>query len=187
MKSNLFAVCGIAVMLLIGASCKKKERSGTTRDPENEFITTVRIVASNTMDTADVVTAQCRDLTPENGDADLSKAYMTLRAQATYSVEVTFLDETQSPVKDVTYTIKDRADYHLVCYAHDALLNLSVARTDHDNNMPQQELGLSSTFTTGAASSGELEIALHHQVIEKTGDCRKGTTDAEVSFAVTVE
>ncbi|GAA4470464.1 hypothetical protein GCM10023093_31800 [Nemorincola caseinilytica] len=175
-------------ILLALAACRRDKDDSPRQDPDNEVVTTVQLRAVNVADTTDVVTAEWRDLTPNTGDPDLTKAYLVLRRNAVYDVSATILDETHVPIKDVGYQIWQRADYHLVCYARAAGLDLTIVRTDHDNHNPKMELGLLTKWTTGAASNGNLRISVRHQAGVKNGtDCGLGSNDAEVNFSVRVE
>ena len=65
-------------------------------------------------------------------------------------------------------------------------LNLVVNRTDLDNNTPPMQIGLEDNFVTGAASSGTLRVVLRHQPNAKNGTYDPGSTDFDVTYAVTV-
>jgi hypothetical protein len=65
-------------------------------------------------------------------------------------------------------------------------LNLVVNRTDLDNNTPPMQIGLEDNFVTGAASSGTLRVVLRHQPNAKNGTYDPGSTDLDVTYAVTV-
>lgn len=175
--------------LVLAIACNKKNNGDPTPDPDSEVVTTMQLSAINVADTSDKPTAQWRDTTPNDGDPDLTKAHLVLRKNAVYTVSLTMLDETQNPIHEVSAIIqRTRANYHLICYARSSALDLTILRTDHDNNSPQLELGLASKFTTGAVSSGELQVTLHHQVGTKNGtDCSLGLKDAEANFTVSVQ
>ncbi len=188
MKNKSIILFSVTIAMLAWNSCKKDEKTVAPPDPENEVITTVKLVATNAADTTDIVTAQWKDLTPNDGNPDLTQAAMTLKKNATYNVAVTFLDETKSPVEDITEEVEERSNFHLVCYTPAASLNVAVQRTDLDNNTPKLPLGLKTRFTTGGASTGALQVALHHQPSGKNGtDCSIGSTDVDVNFTVTLQ
>ena len=65
-------------------------------------------------------------------------------------------------------------------------LNLTVSRTDEDSNNPPLQIGLQDNFVTGAASSGILRTVLRHQPNAKNGTYDPGSTDFDVTYAVTV-
>jgi hypothetical protein len=65
-------------------------------------------------------------------------------------------------------------------------LNLVVSRTDMDANTPPLQIGLQDNFVTGAASSGTLRVVLRHQPNAKNGTYPPGSTDFDVTYAVTI-
>ncbi len=65
-------------------------------------------------------------------------------------------------------------------------LNLVVNRTDMDNNNPPLQIGLQDNFVTGAASSGILRVVLRHQPNAKNGTYDPGSTDLDVTYAITI-
>jgi hypothetical protein len=187
MKKNSIVTIAIAFAVLMLNACKKEETTVAPPDPENEVITTVKLVAINVADTTEIVTGQWKDITPNDGNPDVSQARLVLKKNAIYKVSATFLDETKSPAADITTEITERANYHLVCYAPAAGLALTVVRTDYDNNTPKLELGLKTTFTTGGITNGNLQVSLHHQPTGKNGtDCSIGSSDAEVNFSINI-
>ena len=68
----------------------------------------------------------------------------------------------------------------------DSALNLVVSRTDMDANTPPMQIGLQDNFVTGAASSGTLRTVLRHQPNAKNGTYPPGSTDFDVTYAVTI-
>jgi hypothetical protein len=65
-------------------------------------------------------------------------------------------------------------------------LNLTVTRTDLDNNTPPLQIGLMDNFVTGAASTGTLRTVLRHQPNAKNGTYDPGSTDLDVTYAITI-
>jgi hypothetical protein len=66
-------------------------------------------------------------------------------------------------------------------------LNLTVSRTDLDTNNPPLQIGLTDQFVTGAASSGILRVVLRHQPNAKNGTYDPGSTDLDVTYAVSIQ
>jgi hypothetical protein len=63
--------------------------------------------------------------------------------------------------------------------------NINVTITDKDgNNLP---VGLESLWTTGAASSGAINVVLRHQPGVKDGTETPGDTDIDVVFPVNIQ
>jgi len=66
-------------------------------------------------------------------------------------------------------------------------LNLTVSRTDMDTNSPPLQIGLTDQFVTGASSSGILRVVLRHQPNAKNGTYDPGSTDLDVTYAVSIQ
>jgi len=66
-------------------------------------------------------------------------------------------------------------------------LNLLVNRTDMDDNTPPMQIGLQDDFITGAASTGTLRVVLRHQPNAKNGTYPPGSSDLDVTYAVTIQ
>jgi hypothetical protein len=136
---------------------------------------------------------------------------LNIKANTKYNVAVNLYDATQTPVFNVGQEIRERENYHLFFFqptpisvanqvtgitspyipgtpisATGPYLNLSVVRTDHDTNSQAYEVGLTDLFTTGAASTGNLEVVLRHQPNAKNGTFAPGSTDLDVNFKVII-
>jgi hypothetical protein len=66
-------------------------------------------------------------------------------------------------------------------------LNLTVSRTDLDNNAPPLQIGLSDNFITGAASTGILRVVLRHQPNAKNGSYDPGSSDFDITYSVIIQ
>lgn len=65
-------------------------------------------------------------------------------------------------------------------------LNLVVNRTDMDDNNPPMQIGIRTQWVTGAASSGTIRIVQRHQPNAKNGTYPPGSSDFDITFAVTI-
>jgi hypothetical protein len=65
-------------------------------------------------------------------------------------------------------------------------LNLTVTRTDLDNNIPPLQIGLQDQFVTRAASTGILRVVLRHQPNAKNGTYPPGSSDLDVTYSVQI-
>lgn len=183
---RLFAIAG-GIMLLFHA-CSKDEKTVSPPLPGNEFLTTVRLVVTNANNSSDVQIVSVTDTTLiANPPDSINHPQLNLKANTTYNVSVLFLDETKKPVGNVTDDIYDRRNYHLICFDISGGANLTVTRTDQDTNNPPLPIGLQDKFTTGAASSGTLNVQLRHQPNAKNGSCDPGSSDADVDFKVSIQ
>lgn len=66
-------------------------------------------------------------------------------------------------------------------------LNLTVTRLDMDNNTPPLQVGLQDQFVTGPASNGTLRVVLRHQPNAKNGTYDPGSTDLDITLAITIK
>lgn len=203
---------------LVLSSCNKDEEV-VSPTISNEALTTVQLQLVNVADATDKPTATWEQLLDNNGNplpVDVSKANLTLKANATYTAYIQLSDKTQTPVFNVSAEIKERANYHIFFFqplptsnafvipaptgsdvypepiptpltAGIASLNLTVTITDHDSNKTPFPVGLESQFKTGATSTGWLRIVLRHQPNLKDGTYAPGSTDMDAGFNVTIQ
>lgn len=179
---TIIAAAGITSLAFYG--CSKDEKTVAPPVPGNEFLTTVRLIATNANDPSDVQVASITDTTIIAHPADsINTPTLNLKANSTYHVQVLFLDETTNPAGNVTEDIYDRRNYHLLCFDVTGA-PLNVTRTDLDTNNPPLPIGLQDDFRTGAASDGTLNVQLRHQPNAKNGDCAPGSSDADVTYNI---
>ena len=210
MKKTI-SIIAASLLSILWASCGK-EKNVSPPVPGNEFLTTVMLVAVNEANPSEIDTAIWLDLTPDDPNPpDTSKAILNLHANSVYDVRVLFLDQTQTPVGDITAELKERQNYHLLFFqptpvsAADTAtgvnytaipgtvpspagpyLNMTIVRTDLDANVPPLPIGLTDKITTGAISSGHLEVVLRHQPNAKNGTYAPGSSDADVTYRVNI-
>lgn len=188
MKKILTTASLLVVLATIMNSCKKDETAVAPPVPGNEFLTTVGLKVTNANNPSDVQYAYWTDTTLISNPPDsINTPVLNLQANQKYNVAVLFQDRTTNPIGDVTAEIKERQNYHLICFTASPSLNLTVTRTDKDTNVPALEVGLTDLFTTGAAGTGQLNVQLRHQPNVKDGTCAPGSTDADVNFTIRIK
>jgi hypothetical protein len=188
MKKFMSLLAVAASITLLFHACSKDEKTVSPPLPGNEFLTTVRVILTNTSDPSDVQIAAVTDSTlVANPPDSISHPALKLKANSTYSMSVLFLDATKKPAGNVTDDIYARRNYHLICFDISGGANLTVTRTDLDTNTPALPIGLQDKVTTGAASTGTLNLQLRHQPNAKNGDCAPGSSDADVDFNITIQ
>ena len=177
----------MALGLLVGTT-----QCGITPEPPNdeELITTVRIVFTDSQDANNTAVATFQDLDGVGGDpATISD--LTLATGTAYNFSVEFLDESGETAEDITAEVEEEGAEHQVFYVV-AGANLTIAYGDMDGD--GNPIGLVGTATAGDASTGNLTITLRHEPNKAganvpEGDITNagGETDVEVTFNVTVE
>lgn len=172
----------IAVVMiggLIFAGCKKE------KDPqEEELITTLKVKLTE-QGTFITRTFIFKDVDGPGGNPPTIDT-ITLAPNKVYNCELEVWDESKNPAEDITPEIRSEARDHQF-YFEPAGVNLVVSNLDMDaGGLP---LGISSRWTTGAASTGTIKITLKHKPgIKALGDpVTKGETDIEVLFQVRVQ
>lgn len=153
---------------------------------EEELITTVNVTFTNTADAGDVVVAKFLDLDGEGGN-DPVITDPTLRADATYTVTVAFLNESETPAEDITEEVEEEGEEHQIFMEVSEGLNLTYAYGDTDAT--GNPLGLTGTATTGAASDGTLNVVLRHEPTKPNNGLADagGDTDISINFSVKIQ
>jgi hypothetical protein len=164
--------------------------SGCADDPspvnEEELITTVIVELTPLTGGGNTIILQYYD---EDGIGSISPIKTIsggpLAANQEYTGEVTFLNETESPAEDITEEIKAETNDHLLCYSITGLIG-EIQSIDSDGNA--KPIGLTTLWSMGAASAGNVKITLRHQPGTKSGVCPgTGDTDIEVDFDLVVQ
>lgn len=142
------------------------------------------------------------DKVGNKNEDDEDEVEIELYANSTYTVSVRFLnDEDPNDIEDATEEILEEKDEHFIVFSKEEGVNLTIARTDDASSTRADgnKIGLSSTWTTGAASpEGHVEVKLYHEPTSVSeavtgngndfGSVGAGSeTDIEVHFAVIIE
>ncbi len=180
-KLSLIAFMAITVAV---TSCKKDKKELPKID-ENELFTTIKLKFTDQANTSDVKTFIWRDV---DGDGVGNPAVIDniiLKPNTNYNMEVSeILNESATPVQNITDEVKEESDEHLLVYKPSLNL-LTVDITDKDKNNLQ--IGLSSIVKTNTAKNGTLQVILRHQPGVKNGTEAPGSTDFDISFNVKVQ
>lgn len=157
---------------------------------EEELITTLRMTLTPAGGGTPVVLSFV-DLDGEGGNAPVITGG-TLAANTTYTGALAILNESETPVEDITEEIETEDDEHQFFFTTSAGLNLTVSYADQDGN--NNPVGLATSAAAGAASTGTLTVTLRHEPNKtaagvKDGDITNagGETDIEVVFPVTIQ
>ena len=194
MKSIFFRGYGPFLLLLALSitACRKEKPTAPPsggQPVEQELITTL-ILHFHSMDSSEHKMFTFRDLDGEGGQPPTIDVEQ-LTAGTVYHVHVEVLDESQTPVMDITQEIEEEGDHHQFFY-HVSGVGITIAYDDEDEyGLP---IGLRTLWMVGDAGSGTVVVSLRHDPDKLApgvgdGDITNagGDTDIEVDFPVTVQ
>ena len=166
---------------LLYSSCGKDP----VPEPQAEVITTLEVALTPAGSATPSVVLKFSDPDGEIGAMPPEVTQTgSFVANTIYAAALTLTNVTEVPPVNMTEEILAEKEDHLFCYSVD-LVNLSISNFDLDANL--LPVGITSTWTTGTASSGTVTVVLRHQPGLKTGACPgPGDTDISVTFDVTI-
>lgn len=168
---------------------------------EEEVITDVKLIFTNTEDATDIVEASAQDPDGEGVEELSILDEIDLDTSKSYTLTFEIMNNLDSPGEDIGEEIEEEDDEHQIFYSfsNDAFTNpmgngnidsysdpLNYNDTD-DNGNP---VGLSTSWTTSstALTDGTFTIRLQHQpdVKSSTSGANDGDTDFELSFVLNI-
>ncbi|WP_221392733.1 hypothetical protein [Dyadobacter sp. NIV53] len=163
--------------------CKDSE-DDVKPDDENELITSVTLNFKEA-GTGATTSFSYKDADGDGGNAPTRFDTITLKANTEYTLTIAFLDESKTPVDDITEEINEESYEHLLVYTPSlaSLLTYTYGDTDK-NNYP---IGLTGTAKAGTAGTGSLKVQLRHQPGAKNGTITPGSDDVNLDFKLTVK
>ncbi len=166
MKKNskqIIALLFISNMMF--TACTKEK---ATEENTEELITTV-IVKLTPVAGGSPLEFKYEDIDGVGGAAATFQE-IVIAPNKVYNAQIILLDKTKSPVDTVSAEVEEEANDHQFYFTPNSGVNLTVSNLETDPL--GRPLGLTSTWATGAASTGKIFITLKH----KPGI--KGTSDA---------
>lgn len=155
-----------------------------------EIITTVRLAFTG----PSTFTATAKDA---DGDGTVDTKDPITLAAGSYTVEVTLINELESPAEDITEEVEAESDEHQLFFTVTGLpatsLTISYADTEMDyGKATGLPVGLKSTWLNTGAGTGQVTVQLQHlppvnEQAQKVAGVTKdgGETDVSVTFDVT--
>lgn len=194
-KSKQFKFYALAlVAALTFSSCSNDDDNPAPPVNEEELITTVTAIYTP-VGGGTAVTLQYKDLDGEGANPPVITVSSPFEKNKTYNGAVTFKNELANPAEDITPEILEEGVDHQLFYQTTGTLNpftYGTASSNFDRN--GKPIGLQSVFATTGAASGKLTITLRHTPNKSganvsAGDITNaaGSTDAEVSFSISVQ
>lgn len=183
LQALLFAFVAAALW----SGCKKDDNPVDLPKPivnEEEVITTLKLVFTDSSDVSNIKTATFRDPDGDGGASyDIFDDIM-LEANKTWLTDIILLNETANPVDTISNEVEEEKNDHRFCFTPGGT-SATVSILDFDDN--GFEVGLHSKWKTSSAGTGTMRIELRHQPGVKDGSCTPGATDIDVTFPVIVQ
>jgi hypothetical protein len=190
MKQQLlrFGLLIFSAAALTLSSCKKD--NDDVEKNEEEVITTLQLTFIP-VGGGSTLTYKFDD--PDGpGGSNPTKDQIVLAANKAYNVTVQLLNKTENPDADVTEEVAAEAIAHRFYYQSSTGSNITVSNFNNDTNgIP---LGITSTWTTGAAATGTIKVILSHypgnppnKAANDPVNSPKSSTDIEVDFNTVVQ
>lgn len=183
---KLMAIAAFAITSL--SACSDDDTAQPVN--EEEVITTVTATFTP-QGGGSAITLTSRDLDGDGPDAPVVTASGNFTAGTAYNGTVTFLNELSNPAGNITEEIEEEGEDHQIFYQQNGLGTFTYNDTDA-NGKP---IGVAFTYTAASApATGTLTVTLRHLPNKSganvaAGDITNagGGTDAEVTYAVTVQ
>ena len=185
-----FKTLALALVTIVSFTACSDDDSAATPVNEEEVITTITATFTSNAGGAPVVLTS-RDLDGDGPNAPVNTVSGNFTAGAAYTGTITFLNELTSPVDVISNEVEEEGEDHQIFFQQSGLGVFTY--TDLDAN--GHPIGLNFTYTAApAATNGNLTITLIHLPNKEganvaSGDITNagGGTDAEATFAITVE
>ncbi len=183
-NSKILAIALVSVFTF--SSCNNDDPIAVN---EEEVITTVTTTLKAG---AQTVTMTSRDLDGDGPNKPVVTVVGDLLVNTTYTGAVSFLNESVTPVDDITLEIKEEGDEHQLFFQAPTAIG-AFTYTDADVN--GKPIGLTFTLKTGtAATTGNIIVTLKHEPAKSAagvaaGDITNagGATDAQITYPVQVK
>jgi hypothetical protein len=198
------------LLLLALPACSDVDKDGDEHGHhhhDHEVITTV-VLTFTPGDESDPVEFTWSDA---EDDANPTIDEIVLQDANDYTMSVSFLNELETPIEDLTPEIADEDDEHQIFFTGSAVdgpatesnTNTVVEHTYADEDVNGMPFGLDNDIVTLGTGSGEITVTLRHMPLEsgntiKTADAAGdvasggfaaigGDNDVQVTFPISVE
>jgi hypothetical protein len=190
MKSKLLYLLALLACAAITFQCSDDD------DPElvneEEVITTMIVTLVEQGTSGSPIILRSQDLDGDGPGAPVITVSGPFSSNTTYDGDITVLNETESPVEDVTVEIEGERDEHQFFFLLSGTIDVDIDYTDGGG--AGGPVGLTFSLTTGEASTGTLTIVLRHEPDKDApgvsdGDITNagGETDIEQTFSIEVQ
>lgn len=181
MKKILYSAVFLCSASLFFTSCKKDK----PEEPNEEEVITTLLVKLTPVTGGATLQYKFEDIDGPGGAAATIEE-IVLAPSTVYDAELLLLNKTVSPADTISNEVAEEADAHRFYYEVEGGANLSIGNYDTDaNGIP---VGLTSRWTTGAVSTGKLQITLRHYAATPPNKAlADGVNDAKSSTDLTTK
>ena len=193
------------VMLVLSAiamsACKKEDDAAPAEENDEEIITDVKLIFTNSADKDDIVEARAQD--PDGAGVQELKILdeINLDTSKTYVLTLEVMNNLTDPGESIGDEIEEENDEHQLyfSFSNDAFSNpLGDGNIDdyaddvryNDTDANGNPVGLSTTWTTSSTplTGGTFTIRLQHQpdIKSATSEATDGDTDFELTFVLNI-
>ncbi|QXP62395.1 type 1 periplasmic binding fold superfamily protein [Polaribacter sp. R2A056_3_33] len=177
----------LASIIVLAASCSDDDPIAVN---EEELITTVTLVLTPE-NGGDTITLKSTDLDGDGPTEPEVSISGNLAANTIYTGVTKVLNETENPAEDITLEVEEEGVDHQFFYT---FTNEIASTTYIDTDLNGAPIGIDFSLTTTDAGSESLTVSLIHEpnksgegVVDGDISNAAGETDAEVTFAITIE
>ena len=165
-------------------NCKPKDIEA---EDENELITTVKLNFATGGTTQTFIFS---DPDGDGGKAPVKFETVNLKSNTTYTMTIELLDESKTPIINISNEVSTERDEHLFIYTPSTANLLTYTYGDKDSR--NLNVGLTGSVKTGAMATGKLKVQLRHQPpingkATKDGTVTPGSDDVNLDFNVTIQ
>lgn len=183
-QTLIFSSIFLILSALFFNACKKID---DPKPVEQELITTVKLVLIDNFLTNEYYYKVSNGF---GGNGTVEFDTISIEPNKSYIASVYILNESVTPVEDVTEEIIDENLDHLLVWEYTPETGGVLTFTNGNKDDNQMPLNLTGELNTAAAGVGELTITLKHLPTNKNAtqaDAAGGNTDAQAVFPVRVQ
>lgn len=169
---NSMILLGAVGALFLLASC------GNDDDPivppnEEELITTLNMTFTPVDGSSDPLTIRFFDEDGADGRLAPEAGMGVLMPNTAYNVVLSLLNESETPIENITMEILEEAENHQFFFSKTEGLDISFDYADMDDD--GNPIGVATLFTTGDVSSGQLGVILRHEPDKNAAGVNEGS------------
>ncbi len=146
MKLRKHLLYGLLLFTTIAFVQCKDSGDDVEPDDENELITSVTLDFKEA-GTGAMTSFSYKDADGDGGNPASRFDTVTLKANTEYTMTIEFLDESKSPVEDITEEIQEESDEHLLVYTASpatllTYMEIPVNLSQHSGKLSQSLIGI---------------------------------------------